>query len=214
MPRCPLKVIGNSFCLAPAPNAIFRWSQFEDSKGILASCRRDLQPGSQVKSARLSWVKGEPQLTMQGTSDMAEILQLSEGPPVDNWTVETPAFFTEWPAHFDLRSPLASKTRFDLIDDSGSLIFVQGPLMSSAVSIDDLGANDQTEVERGQTRAGHRWVEFSYHAEGEMWRQRHCIRITNQDACFIVTSQGLEANAAKVFAASDTVADSIGAPSH
>src|SRR5215831_18298411 len=50
-----------------------------------ASTRRDLQQSSPVKSARLSWVKGEPQLTMQGTSNMAEVLQLSEGPLVDQW---------------------------------------------------------------------------------------------------------------------------------
>lgn len=209
LPRCPLKVIGHGFCLAPAPNAIFRWSRSEDSKGILASTRRDLQPTSTVKRAQLSWVTGEPQLKMEGASNAGEVLQFSEGPLAESWTIETPVFFLDWPAHFDLRSPLASRTRFDLLDDRDSLIFVQGPLAASAVSLEALGAEDQTEVERGQTRAGHRWVEFSYSAEGEMWRQRHCIRLANPDSCFVVTSQGREANRAKVFVAAETVADSL-----
>jgi hypothetical protein len=114
-----------------------------------------------------------------------------------------------WPNGLDLRPPLASKTRFDLVALDNTLIFVQGPVPEEPGILDTMPVQGQKVVGRGKTTAGHDWIELDYEVQGNKWRQRHYAHRISTKMLFVVTAQCLQSTAAKVFQASDEVADSL-----
>jgi len=149
----------------------------------------------------------------RGVTKTREVLEVAEGPDVRKWTIETPLFRAVWPSGFDLRSPLASRTQFDLVgpQPDGTLAFVQGPMRADERVLDTMAAEGQQEVARGKTSAGHSWIELRYNFQGTPWRQRHYARILSPQTCFVVTGQCPQAAAGKTFPAADEMADSLAA---
>ena len=150
----------------------------------------------------------------QGVTKAEEVVEVTEGPDARQWKIETPLFRAAWPNGLDLRSPLASKTHFDLVGprSDGTLVFVQGPSSEDERALDTMAAEGQIEMARGKTSAGHAWIELSYEFEGTPWRQRHYARRVSPRRCFVVTAQCPQAATVTIFAAADELTDSLTHP--
>jgi hypothetical protein len=214
LPRCPLRLCGYGLSLVPRMNTTFRWMRNSNPPGIIAAARgSDAQgPFNQVQV-----ILGDTssQLALgQGVAKAEEVVEVAEGPDRRQWIIETPLFCTSWPNGLDLRSPLASKTTFDLVgpQPDGTLVFVQGPSRDDERVLDTMLAAGQKEVARGKTSAGHAWIELTYEFEGLPWRQRHYARRVAPQRCFVVTAQCPQASASAIFAAADELADSLTEP--
>jgi hypothetical protein len=195
-------------------NTTFRWMRNSNPPGIIAAARgSDAQgPFNQVQV-----ILGDTssQLALgQGVTKAEEVVEVAEGPDRRQWIIETPLFCTSWPNGLDLRSPLASKTTFDLVgpQPDGTLVFVQGPSRDDERVLDTMLAAGQKEVARGKTSAGHAWIELTYEFEGLPWRQRHYARRVAPQRCFVVTAQCPQASASAIFAAADELTDSLTEP--
>jgi len=155
------------------------------------------------------------QLTLgKGVRRAEEVVEVAEGPDARQWIIETPLFRAAWPNGLDLRSPLASKTQFDLVGPhpDGTLVFVQEPGPCDERVLETMAAEGQTVADRGKTMAGHTWIELRYAFQGIPWRQRHYARKLPPDRCFVVTAQCPEADATTIFAAADELTDTLREP--
>jgi hypothetical protein len=210
LPRYPLRIVGHGLSLAPPPDTVFRWQFNTNPPGIIASIQGD---ANTVKRAQIILNGQEPQIALSdGVKSAAEVIQICEGPKSDVWTIETPKFSIRWPAGFDLRFPLASKTSFDLLGvENGSMIFIQGPLPNEELA-DGMGAPGQTEVATGKTPSGYSWTEYAYEAEGKSWRQRHYTRQASSRFSFVISSQAPADKAESTFLAANEVTDSLAKP--
>ena len=141
-------------------------------------------------------------------SKVEEVIQVSEGPGANQWVIETPAFHALWPEGLDLRSPLASKTRFDLLGPDDAILFVQGPVPNRNL-LDEMADDGQTEIGRGKTPSGHEWIDLGYEAGGSQWRQRHYTRAVSGSKVFVVTAQCLESHAEQMFRSSNEFTESV-----
>ena len=131
-PRYPIRVCGYGLSLAPVPNTVFRWAQNANPFGIVASARPS-DSEAPPKQVQILLSDSDHQVALgQGVVKAEDVVQISEGPVNNHWTIETPIFHAVWPVGLDLRYPLASKTRFDLVGRDDSLIFVQGPVAGDA----------------------------------------------------------------------------------
>jgi hypothetical protein len=213
LPRCPLRLCGYGVSLAPSMNTTFRWMRNVNPPGVIAAAR-DSDTQEQVKQVQVILGDTGRQLVLgQGVRKAAEVVEVAEGTDARQWIIETPQFCAAWPNGLDLRSPLASKTRFDLVgpQPDGTLVFVQGPSGQDEYVLDTMAAKGQTEMARGKTSAGHAWIELSYDFQGTPWRQRHYVRRVSQ-RCFVVTAQCPEAAAETIFAAADDLTNSLSQP--
>jgi hypothetical protein len=147
----------------------------------------------------------------EGVAKTEEVIQVSEGPGLNQWMIDTPAFHALWPEGLDLRSPLASKTRFDLLGPDDAIVFVQGPLPNRNL-LDEMADDGQKEIGRGKTPSGHEWIELGYGVEGAQWRQRHYTRFVSRSMAFIVTAQCLQSHAEQMFRSSSDLTDSLSEP--
>jgi hypothetical protein len=187
LPRYPIRVCGRGFSLAPPADAIYRWSRNLNPPAIVAAARKSTEPS--FKRAQITFADSSHRLLLEdGATKAEEVIQIGEGPATPQWTIETPIFHATWPDGLDLRYPLASKTRFDLLGTDDSLIFVQGPAASENL-LDGMAAEGQTEAGRGTTPSGHQWIELGYQVEGVPWRQRHYARPVSGSMSFVVTAQ-------------------------
>jgi len=207
LPRYPLRVCGYGFSLAPPVGMVFRWGRNLNPPAVMAAARQS--PNGPFRQVQLTLADSGPRVLLRdGVEKAEEVIQLAEGPNTSPWVIETPAFHAIWPDGFDLRSPLASKTRFDLLGEDDTIIFVQGPVPNESLA-DGMAAEGQSETGRGKTRAGHEWIELGYEVEGTEWRQRHYTRPLSRSASFVVTAQCPRPLADKVFQASGEFADSL-----
>ena len=214
LPRCPLRLCGYGLSLVPLVSTTFRWMHNVNPPGIIAAARTgDLQ--GPVKQVQLILGDGGTQLALgQGVVKAEEVVEVAEGPDARRWIIETPLFCAAWPNGLDLRSPLASKTHFDLVgaQPDGTIVFVQGPRRDDECVLDTMAAEGQKEAARGKTSAGHAWIELGYEFQATPWRQRHYLRRVSPQRCFVVTAQCPEAAAAKVFPAADELTNSLAQP--
>lgn len=207
LPRYPLRVCGYGLSLAPPPDATFRWARNPNPPAIIAAARKP--SNAPFKYVQVTLANPGPRISLrEGVAKAEEVIQISDGPVTSQWTIETPAFHAIWPAGFDLRSPLASKTHFDLVGVDDTLLFVQGPVPGERL-LDGMAAEGQTETGRGKTPAGHEWIELGYEVGGTQWRQRHYARRISPSMSFVITAQCLRSAAEKVFQSSSEFTDSL-----
>jgi hypothetical protein len=163
-----------------------------------------------VKKLQIDYSENKFEVRLaEGVAGIEQVLEACEGPFYLGWTIETPAFWVSWPALLDLRSPLASQTRFEFVDDFDSLVFIQGPFKVDDISLGELAGEGQTEIGRGNSPAGHKWVEFAYQVEQDLWRQRQYLSLASADVSFVVTAQCLKERTKEIFASADVVVDSL-----
>jgi hypothetical protein len=155
----------------PLVGTTFRWVRNANPPGVIAAARgSDLQ--GPVKQVQVILDDAGSKLALgQGVTKTAEVLEVGEGSDARQWIIETPLFCAVWPSGLDLRSPLASKTRFDLVgpQEDGTLVFVQSPSRADDRVLDSMAAEGQREVARGKTSAGRPWIELYYEFEGTPW---------------------------------------------
>ena len=214
LPRCPLRLCGYGLSLVPRMNMTFRWMRNTNPPGVIVAARGSDEQ-EPVKQVQVILGDSGSQLTLgQGISNAEDVIEVGEGPDPRQWIIETPLFCAAWPNGLDLRSPLASKTRFDLVgpQSDGTLVFVQDPSHCDERVLDTMAAEGQKEVARGKTSAGHAWIELSYEFQGTPWRQRHYVRRLSPQRCFVVTAQCPEAASAMVFGAGDELTNSLARP--
>jgi len=216
LPRCPLRLCGYGLSLVPLVGTTFRWMRNVSPPGVIAAARGSDSQGPFKQVQVILGDAGNKLVLGQGVTKTQEVLEVAEGPDDRNWVIETPLFRAVWPNGLDLRAPLASKTRFDLVgpQPDGTLVFVQGPRRADERVLDTLAAEGQQEVARGKTSAGHPWTELGYDFQGTPWRQRHYARLLSPQTCFVVTVQCPQAAAEKIFPAADELADSLVQPLH
>lgn len=208
LPRYPMRVVGYGLSLAPAPDTVFRYVRNSTPFGVVISADPG-DPKLPLKQVQVMLSDGDPQVALgEGVGKAEEVVQVAEGPKTTHWTIETPAFRTVWPVGFNLRYPIASKTRFDLVGPENALIFVQGPILNQELPA-SMAVEGQTEVAKGKTAAGHDWVELAYEIQGSPWRQRHYWHRLGQKNCFLVSAQSLRAASEKVFQAADEVTEGL-----
>jgi hypothetical protein len=207
LPRFPLRVRGYGFSLAPPQDAVFRWARNRNPLAIIAAARRGTSPA--FKRVQITFADAGPRMLLgEGVANAEEVIQVSEGPVGNQFVIETPAFHAVWPEGLDLRSPLASRTRFDLLGPDDALIFIQGPVPNRNI-LDEMAADGQTEIGRGKTPSGHEWIELGYEVAGAQWRQRHYTRVVSRSMAFVVTAQCLQTHAEPMFRSSSEFADSL-----
>lgn len=207
LPRYPLRVCGYGFSLAPPPDTVFRWARNLNPPAIMAAARKSSH--APFRQVQITFADSGPRVLLRdGVAKAEEVIQLSEGPKTSQWVIETPAFHAIWPDGFDLRYPLASRTRFDLLGADDTLIFVQDPVPNEKL-LDGMAAEGQTETGRGKTPSGHEWIELGYEVGGTQWRQRHYTRLVSRSMSFVVTAQCLQSLADKVFQSSGEFAESL-----
>jgi len=214
LPRCPLRLCGHGLSLVPLVSTTFRWMHNTNPPGIIAAARAGDSQGP-VKQVQFILSDTGSQLVLgQGVAKAEEVVEVAEGPDARRWIIETPLFCAAWPNGLDLRSPLASKTHFDLVgaQPDGTLVFVQGPSRDDNCVLDTMAAEGQKEAARGKTSEGHAWIELSYEFQATPWRQRHYARRVSPQRCFVVTAQCPEAVAAKIFPAADELTNSLAQP--
>jgi len=215
LPRCPLRLCGYGLSLVPLMGTTFRWIRNTNPPGVIASAR-----GSGAQEAKQVQVilgdKGNQLAMGKGVTKAEEVVEVAEGPDTRQWIIETPLFRAAWPQGLDLRSPLASKTRFDLVgpQPDGTLVFVQNPRQCDERTLETMAAEGQTEAARGRTSAGHSWIELRYEFQGMPWRQRHYARRLFKEKYFVVTAQCPETDVARIFAAADELTDSLTTPQY
>ena len=214
LPRCPLRLCGYGLSLVPLRNKTFRCMRNTNPPGVIvAACGSDAQaPAKQVQIILSD--QGSQLALGPGVNKAEEVVEVAEGPDAHQWIIETPLFCAAWPNGLDLRSPLASKTRFDLVglQPDGALLFVQDPSHCDEGVLDTMAAEGQKEVARGETSAGHAWIELRYEFQGTSWRQRHYVRRLSAKRCFVVTAQCPQAVGAMIFAAADELTNSLALP--
>jgi hypothetical protein len=216
LPRCPLRLCGYGLSLVPLVGTTFRWMRNVNPPGVIAAAGGS-DPQGPFKQVQVILADAGNKLVLgQGVTKAQEVLEVAEGPDARKWIIETPQFRAVWPNGLDLRSPLASRTRFDLVgpQPDGTLVFVQGPRCADERVLDTMAAEGQQEVARGKTSAGHPWIELRYDSQGTLWRQRHYARTLSQQTCFVVTVQCPQAAVEKIFPAADELADSLAQPLH
>lgn len=204
LPRFPLRLVGHGYSLAPPPGKVFRWAQLSNPVGILAAMRND-KDGQERAEIRIP--PGEPDIQVKVTPAEVvwqNLVELSEGPQLDEWWVEVRGFRFVWPSGVDLRYPVATGKQVELMGRDDSMVFVQGPIQTGVVDMNDMGSTDQRECGRGEG-----WVEFAYQAEGKNWRQRHHLKDCGPDRQVVVTAQGPEECAEEIFAVADKVKESL-----
>jgi len=207
LPRYPLRVCGYGFSLAPPPDTVFRWARNSNPPAIMAAARKS--SNAPFKQVQITFADSGPRVLLrEGVAKAEEVIQLSEGPKTSQWVIETPVFHAIWPEGFDLRYPLASKTRFDLLGADDTLIFVQDPVPNEKL-LDGMAAEGQAETGRGKTPSGQEWIELGYEVGGAQWRQRHYACPISRSMSFVVTAQCLQSLADKVFQASGEFTDSL-----
>ena len=207
LPRHPLRVCGHGFSFAPPQGAVFRWARNSNPPAIIAAARKGNSPT--FKRVQITFSELGPRLLLgEGVAQAEDVIQMSEGPGSNPWVIETPAFHAVWPEGLDLRSPLASKTHFDLLGPDDALIFVQGPVPNENI-LDEMAADGQTEIGRGKTPLGHEWIELGYRIGGAQWRQRHYTRVVSRSMAFVVTAQCLQSHAELVFRSSSELTESL-----
>jgi len=215
LPRCPLRLCGYGLSLVPLMGTTFRWIRNTNPPGVIASAR-----GSGAQEAKQVQVilgdKGNQLAMGKGVTKAEEVVEVAEGPDARQWIIETPQFRAAWPQGLDLRSPLASKTRFDLVgpQPDGTLVFVQNPRQCDERTLETMAAEGQTEAARGRTSAGHSWIELRYEFQGMPWRQRHYARRLFKEKYFVVTAQCPETDVARIFADADELTDSLTTPQY
>ena len=215
LPRCPLRLCGYGLSLVPLMGTTFRWIRNTNPPGVIASAR-----GSGAQEAKQVQVilgdKGNQLAMGKGVTKAEEVVEVAEGPDTRQWIIETPLFRAAWPQGLDLRSPLASKTRFDLVgpQPDGTLVFVQNPRQCDERTLETMAAEGQTEAARGRTSAGHSWIELRYEFQGMPWRQRHYARRLFKEKYFVVTAQCPETDVARIFADADELTDSLTTPQY
>jgi len=209
LPRLAIRVCGYGFSLAPPRDVVFRWARNLSPPAIIAAAKTGADHSFQ--RVQITFTEAGPRmLPGEGVTQAHEVIEVAEGPGTDAWMIETPAFHAVWPAGLDLRSPLASNTRFDLLWPDNSIVFVQGPAPKGTI-LDEMMAEGQTALGRGRTPSGHDWIDLSYEAAGSEWRQRHYLRVLSERA-FIVTAQCLPPLTQQVLPLSDELTDSLRAP--
>jgi len=216
LPRCPLRLCGYGLSLVPLVGTTFRWMRNVNPPGVIAAARGS-DPQGPFKQVQVILGEAGNKLALgQGVTKTEEVIEVAEGPDARQWIIETPLFRSVWPNGLDLRSPLASKTRFDLVgpQPDGTLVFVQGPRWGDERILDTMATEGQQEVARGKTSAGYPWTELRYDVQGTLWRQRHYARTLSPQTCFVVTVQCPQAAADKIFPAADELADSLAQPLH
>jgi len=212
LPRYPLRVTGHGYSLAPPADKIYRWARNATPPAIIGAARKAQEAA--FKQVQITFADAGPRVLLRdGASTVEEVIQVSEGPSASHlgtnqWTIETPAFRAVWPEGLDLRSPLASRTHFDLLGPDDAMVFVQGPVANNDL-LDEMAVEGQKEIGRGKTRGGHEWIDLQYRAGGAQWRQRHTVCAISRGRAFVVTAQSLEAHAKQIFQASDELTDSL-----
>jgi hypothetical protein len=156
LPRYALRVCGYGFSLAPPRDTVFRWARNRNPPAIMAAARKGTN--ATFKRVQITLADSGPRMLLgEGVAKAEEVIQISEGPATNRWMIETPVFHVAWPEGLDLRYPMASKTRFDLLDEDNTLIFIQGPVLNGNL-LDEMAADGQKESGRGKTPSDHRRI--------------------------------------------------------
>lgn len=210
LPQTQLRVCGHGFSLVPNRLNLFRWRYEPSAARLIATCRPSTMNLNIVKKIQIDYAEGKFEVRLgEGVAAVEQVLEVSEGPFYPFWLLETPAFWLRWPEQMELCSPLASQTRFEFVDDAGSILFVQGPFLHDEVVLSDLIGEGQTESFRGESAGRHQFVEFSYRVDENDWLQRHYLNRSAFQHTFVITAQAQKENATRVFAAADLVVDSL-----
>ncbi len=203
LPRFPLRLVGHGYSLAPPPGKVFRWSQLTDPTGILAAMRNDRDERERAELRFAS--SGNVDIKVNPPEvDWQKLVELCEGPHLDEWWVEVRGFRFVWPAGVDMRYPVATGKQVELLGRDDSLMWIQGPVKTGVVDMNDMGSPDQRECGRGP-----HWVEFAYAAEGKNWRQRHHLKDCGRERQVVLTAQGPQECAHEIFAAAAKVYESL-----
>lgn len=204
LPRCPVRVVGHGYSLAPPPGQVFRWAQVTNPVGIVAAMRNQQE---QQEKAEIRIPPGKPDVQIKTTppeADWQKLVELCEGPKLDEWWVEVRGFRFVWPASADIRYPVATGKQVELLGPDDSLLYIHGPLKLGLVDINDMGSTDQRETARAAN-----WIEFAYAAEGKNWRQRHHIKDCGPGYQVVITAQAPEDCADEFFAIAAQVTESL-----
>lgn len=172
-----LTVVGG-FGLRVIPHAPFEISH--DAANILWVRRL----GSDPRSLQLRVDQDSYKTTLgPGTSDLAEVVDVEEGPTDRHWLLQTSRISLPFPKGYTLRSvPDGSASPFDLFGENEEYIYLQST--GGAFSTSQLIADGQTVVEQAADL-----LEATYEHAGDVWHQRHRLIEVGNMGVFVLTVQ-------------------------
>lgn len=140
---------------------------------------------------------------------------LLEGPPGDEWTVETTVFRCAWPQGLTLASTEpGAPSPFEFYGPEASVIFMQGPYAREQLpELEQMVAPGQNVLGIGST-GGAQYVDVAYEHDGVQWRQRHVVLALSKTHAMVLTAQAHERHMAQMAGHADVVVASFrpGAP--
>jgi hypothetical protein len=137
-----------------------------------------------------------------GTADSADVFDIEVGPKHDAWFLETSLVSFRLPERFTMHSVAdGSPSPFDLVGESGDLIYVQ--TASRRVALRELVRTGVSVVEEDREL-----LEVEYEHDGTIWRQRHRLVLPSVGRTFVLTAQSPADRSANARAALDLMADS------
>lgn len=198
------------FQLAVIPRAPFQIKRYDAPLGVIdITCQ---SPDGRL-FARLTPKDGgyTSQLDQQ-TPSLYDVLDVEDGPALNDWRLETAVFTCAWPHGFALLSNNFPHDPgpFDLFGNNHEMIYVQRP--RHLPGIEEMCAPYQT-VRHIEKNGDSEWIELDYTHDGTAWIQRHEI-VALPDARYAVTMQAPEAFAEEAAKAAHQLAGSIAPPEH
>jgi|688.fasta_scaffold266391_3 hypothetical protein len=110
----------------------------------------------------------------QSTRSLYDVLDIENGPDLDDWRLETSVFTCAWPHGYAVCSNNFPNDPgpFDLIGPNNEMIYIQTPRQLPALK--EMRAPNQ-KVKHIEHRGESGWIELEYTNDGEPWCQRHEI---------------------------------------
>lgn len=212
VPRLYMRLTGFGISANPIMPTIYRAVLTSKPPRLIYSCRPqfpgpDGNPHSELR-AQLDFQTDGFELRLAGTDDVNSVFEVSEGPALENWKIESARFSCAVPEGMDVRAPLASGTCFDLLGPEDCLVCVHGPLNEGTESIDNIALPDQHELERGTTTGGDEWIVICYEHDQKEYRQIWIVKNVGKQQ-FLIQGQFEPAQQELVKEAAFTVAGSL-----
>jgi hypothetical protein len=166
----------------------------------------------EVRQATVRFGGGAPEIELPAeTGALSEVAELSEGPGLDHWRIETAPYSVAWPAGFDFYSSgMRQHPPFDLIGPENSLIYFQGIFSPERrPNLTTLRAANQTLRQQGST-GSFNWIELEYTHNNQTWHQRqYLVDPWPQGHFVLITTQCPEGHSATTAEAADSLAQTL-----
>lgn len=121
------------------------------------------------------------------TKSLFDVLDVTAGPNLEDWQLETSVFACAWPDEYAICSNNFPNdpAPFDLIGPNGEMIYVQTP--AHIPDLEAMRTPDQA-IQQLQRTSDSEWIELAYQHDGQPWCQRHEV-ITVLGRRLAVTTQ-------------------------